>query len=333
MTQIRVISALLQSVKIASVSKEEERDFYWTILNYFNSLRELGHAATLINADIREYLNAMWIRKGIRKSGDSDPRRFINHHIELTSRIPSTQIPRSLQSLEISYPNNESYPVDICLATNMISVGVDVQRLGLMTVVGQPKTTSEYIQATSRVGRSKEGPGLVVVIFNTQKPRDRSHYEHFLSYHSKIYSQVEPTSVTPFSSPVLDRALHAIVIGLIRFIYPNHQLSPQPAPGKDVKENILRIIRERVSGIDKNQEDLTIKILLERFEEWTRLIPSKYGDFFYNDQEAPLIYPAGYKPQDEWENRSWPTPTSMRNVDADCEANVISNYFISQDED
>ena len=184
MLQVRVISALLQGTRSATLVDEKERDPYWTIINYFNSLRELGHAATMINADIREYLNAMWLRKGIRKDDKSDLRRFINRHIELTSRVPSSEIPESLQSLEVSYPvKNRNYPVDICLATNMISVGVDVQRLGLMTVIGQPKTTSEYIQATSRVGRSKAGPGLVAVIYNASKPRDRSLYEHFHTYH------------------------------------------------------------------------------------------------------------------------------------------------------
>lgn len=333
MAQIRVISALLQGTKSAKVKDEKDRDYYWTILNYFNSLRELGHAATLINADIREYLNAMWRRKGIRKDAVHDPRRFINRYIELTSRISSGQIPHSLKALEINYPSNDNLPVDICLATNMISVGVDVQRLGLMTVVGQPKTTSEYIQATSRVGRSKEGPGLVVVIFNTQKPRDRSHYEHFRSYHERIYSQVEPTSVTPFSSPVRERALHAVLIGLIRYFYPEHQEFPQPVPNEKVIDHLHEIIRSRVSRVDKNEEELTLKLLTERFEDWSRLAPSRYGDFFYKDQEAPLMYPAGIKPQEDWEDRSWATPSSMRNVDADCEANIIANYLNSEEEE
>jgi len=103
-TQVRVISALLQGVKSAKVLDERERNFYWTILSYFNSLRELGHAATLVSADIREYLNAMWFRKGILKNDDVDPRRFIVKLIELTSRIQNTDIPRYLQELQIDYP-------------------------------------------------------------------------------------------------------------------------------------------------------------------------------------------------------------------------------------
>jgi len=326
--QVRVISALLQGAKSAVVDNEKTRDPYWTIVSYFNSLRELGHAATLIHADIREYLNAMWIRKGIHKEGEIDPRRFINRPIELTSRVSSSEIPEALQALETSYPIvNSSYPVDICLATNMISVGVDVQRLGLMTVIGQPKTTSEYIQATSRVGRSKDGPGLVVIIFNTGKPRDRSHYEHFYSYHSAIYSHVEPTSVTPFSAPVRERALHAVLVGLVRYFGTDeNRTSPQPLPAKELFDNIKNIIQDRVVNIDAEELQFTLRLLEERIGEWSRHLPPKYGEFYPQTSELPLMYPAGTSAHEDWDLKSWPTPTSMRNVDVNCDARVIGRY-------
>ncbi len=334
-TQVRVLAALLQSVKSAIVDEEKKRDPYWTNVVYFNSLRELGHAATLIRADIREYLNAVWVRKGIHKEGLVDPRRFVNRAIELTSRISSTEIPETLQELEIDYPIAESnYPVDICLATNMISVGVDVQRLGLMTVIGQPKTTSEYIQATSRVGRSKEGPGLIVTIFNTAKPRDRSHYEHFYTYHSSIYSRVEPTSVTPFSSPVRERALHAVLVGLVRYFGSDeNRASPQPLPSPELLDNIRGIISDRTANIDPDELELTLKLLEERIDEWFRYLPPKYGGFYMQSGELPLMYPAGTSPLEEWDMKSWPTPTSMRNVDASCDARVISRYSAREETD
>ena len=214
------MSAVLQAVK--SISVDCTRGCwipYWTLMAYFNSLRELGHAATLIRADIREHMNATWDRLNIRKpaagSGTPDLRRFINRDLELTSRIPSDAITEVLQQLFNPYPgSDERRPVDVCLATNMIQVGLDVPRLGLMAVVGQPKTTSEYIQATSRVGRDARGPGLVVTVLNPAKPRDRSHFEHFRSYHQSIYRWVEPTSVTPFAVPVRERALHAQLVTL-----------------------------------------------------------------------------------------------------------------------
>ncbi|MCD4785236.1 MAG: hypothetical protein K8T10_15575 [Candidatus Eremiobacteraeota bacterium] len=327
-TQVRVLSALLQATLSADVPEEKNRDPYWTIMWYFNSLRELGHAATLIRADIREYLNSMRIRKQIRKQNDFDPRRFTNKSRELTSRMPRDEIPRTLQELEFCYPSNGyNHPIDICLATNMISVGMDVPRLGLMVVTGQPKTTSEYIQTTSRVGRSKKGPGFVVTIYNTGKPRDRSHYEHFHTYHSRIYSQVEPTSVTPFSSPVRERALHAILIGFVRHLGSSlNRQSPQPMPDNDLLNKIYEIIEKRVDGIDTDETQHTINLLNELTEHWQRVLPPKYGGFAPPTVEYRLMYPAGTSPLDEWSGIAWPTPTSMRNVDASCEARVIQNY-------
>lgn len=328
-TQVRVFAALLQAVSSIPVSEERQRDPYWSLLCYFNSLRELGHAATLIKADISEYLNVIRLRSGIKKQADRDPRRFINRAIELTSRIPSGEIPKALQLLEVSYPssNKDRTPVDICLATNMISVGLDVPRLGLMAVVGQPKTTSEYIQATSRVGRSKDAPGVVVVVYNPGKPRDRSHYERFYSYHDSIYRFVEPTSVTPFSAPVRERALHAILVGLVRFMGNQlNRISPQPFPDAYLVNHIKEIIGNRVLCVDEEEHDLTLKRVDELFDQWRRFKPSKYGDFAPPTAELPLMYPAGSSPMDEWDDRAWATPSSMRNVDSSCEARVITEY-------
>ena len=321
--QIRIISAILQAVKSIPVEEEKLRDPYWTVLSYFNSIRELGHAATLIRADIREYMNSIWIRKSIK----GDERRFINRDIELTSRINSTDIPDYLEQLSKSWTGDKSaYPVDVCLATNMISVGVDIQRLGLMTVIGQPKTTSEYIQATSRVGRSKAGPGLIFTIYNCSKPRDRSHFEHFQEYHSKIYSKVEPTSVTPFSAPTRERALHSILIGLIRIYSEKNRRSPKPFPDSSLIKKITDLIYERVQRIDNEELAQTINLIAERLNYWQNELPLEYGSFGIMNN-IPLIYPAGTNPSEEIKSRAWPTPTSMRNVDATCDAMVINNYI------
>jgi ATP-dependent helicase YprA (DUF1998 family) len=326
--QVRVLSALLQSVKSIPVADEKERDPYWTALTYFNSIRELGHAATLIRADIREYMNSIWIRKAIK----GDERRFINRDIELTSRINSNDIPEYLEQLLKSWTGDKTeYPVDVCLATNMISVGVDIPRLGLMTVIGQPKTTSEYIQATSRVGRSKKGPGIVFTIYNCSKPRDRSHFEHFQEYHSKIYSKVEPTSVTPFSAPARERALHAILIGLIRF-YSTDQSSekPRPFPKKEVIERVTQIIYDRVNLIDEEEYEKTMELIEEKLEYWKNELPMVYGSFG-QITDIPLMYAAGTNPPEDIKARAWSTLTSMRNVDSTCEAYVIPAEYTNID--
>lgn len=326
--QVRVLSALLQSVKSISVADKNLRDAYWTALIYFNSIRELGHAATLIRADIREYMNSIWIRKAIK----GDERRFINRDIELTSRINSNDIPEYLEQLSKSWTGDKNeYPVDVCLATNMISVGVDIPRLGLMTVIGQPKTTSEYIQATSRVGRSKKGPGLVFTIYNCSKPRDRSHFEHFQEYHSKIYSKVEPTSVTPFSAPARERGLHAILVGLIRF-YSTDQIAtaPRPFPQKEIIERVTQIIFDRVHLIDDEEYDKTLELIEEKLEYWKNELPLVYGSFG-QQTNIPLMYPAGTNPPEDIKARAWSTPTSMRNVDSTCEAYIIPAEYLNID--
>ena len=330
--QVRVMSAVLQAVKCVPTPSLEVLDPYWTLMAYFNSLRELGHAATLIRADIREHMNATWDRLGIRKpaagSGAPDSRRFINRDLELTSRIPSDAITEVLQQLFNPYPgSDERRPVDVCLATNMIQVGLDVPRLGMMVVVGQPKTTSEYIQATSRVGRDARGPGLVVTVLNPGKPRDRSHFEHFRSYHQSIYRWVEPTSVTPFAVPVRERALHAQLVTLARYWGdPALRDRPNPPPTDDLFGRIRDVLVDRIEHIDPAESELADQMLVQLLQRWRAVQPPIYGHFGPPPQETPLMYPAGSEPRAIWSSRSKPTPSSMRNVDSGCDAEVILQF-------
>ena len=321
------MAALLQAVKSLPEKDPEKLDPYWTLMSYFNSLRELGHAATLIRADITDYLNAMWDRLEIRPYDGIDTRRFINADRELTSRIQSTEIPEVLQQLFVKWDGTkETLPIDVCLATNMIQVGLDVPRLGLMTVVGQPKTTSEYIQATSRVGRSR--PGLVVTVYNPSKPRDRSHFEHFRSYHQSIYRWVEPTSVTPFAVPVRDRALHALAVTLVRYLGGEGARTwPQPwKPIENLAPRAIQLITDRVARIDPGERDATRRQLEEIFADWRRNPPPRYGDFKPPSPDTPLMYPNGTQKLAEWSEPTYPTPSSMRNVDSTCDARVIPRF-------
>ncbi|MGZ0174721.1 MAG: helicase-related protein, partial [Planctomycetales bacterium] len=224
---IRAYVAFLASAQVLFADHGEAADPWMTLVGYFNSLRELGGMRRLVDDDVRTRLGKMADRglaKRIIYSPDSVK--------ELTSRLGSSAIPETLDLLEnIFDPVQEAKrkeagktgkrpadlkarPLDVLLATNMISVGVDVPRLGLMVCSGQPKTTSEYIQATSRIGRRH--PGLVVTVFNWARPRDLSHYETFEQYHTTFYQHVEALSVTPFSEGATYRGLSALLVSLLR---------------------------------------------------------------------------------------------------------------------
>jgi len=348
-TAIRLFSSLLYGAKAMNVNTEEERDPYWTNIGYFNSIRELGQAATWIKADIEQHLDVMYKRRFDDKRYPKDEykkrRRYIWKDEELTSRIPGDKVTASLNNLNIRYPAEvdengkvKENPIDICLATNMISVGLDVPRLGLMTVSGQPKTTSEYIQATSRVGRSPEkAPGIVFVLYRPGRPRDKSHYEQFKSYHSKIYCNVEPTSVTPFSAPVRERALHAVIIGIMRLESDTmFNEDPPQMPETELYERIRKVIEDRIYDIDPNELDATLtqmEHIIRCWEDWNpqKWEPERNRDWSYGNA-VPLMFPAGSHRNEAWGERGIETPTSMRSVDASCEAEVLSNRYIAKED-
>jgi hypothetical protein len=198
-------------------------DPYMSLLAYFNSLRELGGSRRIIEDEVRSRLERYDRRRRLAPPDDQFSKREIAYEVlELTSRVSTSDVAATKRRLGLPFHHKES--VDIALATNMISVGLDIVRLGLMVVLGQPKASAEYIQATSRVGRDPTRPGLVVTLLNIHKPRDRSHYERFGHYHRTFYRSVEATSVTPFAPRALDRALAASLVGLCRQHWP--QLTP-----------------------------------------------------------------------------------------------------------
>lgn len=197
-------------------------DPYMTLVAYFNALRELGGARRIVEGEVGPRLLAYDRRLRVGETANFRSREIKYDVMELTSRVPTDEVADAKRRLGSPFKGRKDKDsVDVALATNMISVGLDITRLGLMVVSGQPKTAAEYIQTTSRVGRQADKPGLVVALLNINKPRDRSHYERFVAWHSAFYRSVEPTSVTPYSPRALDRALAAVAVGLGRLGIPD----------------------------------------------------------------------------------------------------------------
>jgi hypothetical protein len=322
---VRACSPLLQSVNEPIADDDDASraivDPYGTLVWYFNSLRELGHAATLSVGDIPEFLKGLRHRLGI---GFQDS-RFIREIVELTSRCEADEIPGILKQLKVPWRRNPSgpHPVDILLATNMIAVGVDVPRLGLFVMSGQPKTTSEYIQATSRVGRSF--PGLVVTVYAQTKSRDRSHYERFTAYHQSLYRHVEPTSVTPFSPQARERGMRGVLIAAARHLAG----VTTPADIDDRQDEVdteVRAILDRVRNIDEKEVAAAAEELEEWLDLWREYRPSSYGKMGGKPEDTTLAYPFGSHPDEVFQSHAWPVPTSMRNVDGTSEARVLAIY-------
>lgn len=260
-------ATLLQGANNDSLS-DNERDPYWTLVAYFNSLRELGGALVLMQDDVPASMEEY------SKRHNNEDIREIYEITELTSRIDSSKIPEILSELENKYNSDEAH--DILLASNMISVGVDISRLGLMIVNGQPKGMAEYIQATSRVGRGKI-PGLVVTLYNSAKTRDRSHFEAFSTWHNTLYRDVEASSVTPFASRARDRTLHGILVALVRHLIPTLQDSPKLSDESRARvKELFSVITKRAKQIDPDEISGINEFLSEFVDEWDRKNPVSY---------------------------------------------------------
>ena len=256
-------------------------DPWMTAVGYFNSIRELAGARRLLDDEVRNRLRSGELR-GLVK-------RTLRQVKELTSRQSSAKIPDILEGLENGFApdapaetdapdaptKNRAYPYDVVLATNMISVGVDIDRLGLMLVNGQPKTTSEYIQATSRVGRSARAPGLVLTLYHWARPRDLSHFEGFYSYHEAYQRHVEALSVTPFAPRALDRGLAGVLVSLVRqmttLMNGNTDAQKLPLPECDALcKRARELIVRRVEAVsqDKRVSDFVDAYLWCLRDEW-----------------------------------------------------------------
>jgi hypothetical protein len=308
---LRASLALMSGAQLAWSTAEKQRtaqrrrgeppgpnpaDPYMTLLGYFNTIKELGISRRLIEEELTSQLATHGDRKRV---GDSVQRfanrRISNIPLELTSRVSTSEVSNTKDRLARSFDEKDSR-VDVALATNMISVGLDITRLGLMLMLGQPKTTAEYIQASSRVGRDAARPGLVVVLLNPNRPRDRSHYEHFAHSHDVFYRDVEATSVTPFSERALERGLPAITVALARHL--SDRLTHARNAGDlqalaEARQPVAAALQQRVatSLVNHSDPDAYASWVAERvrtiIDDWCA-IAERRGRMEYGREEGEL---------------------------------------------
>lgn len=297
-------------------------DPWMTTVGYFNAVRELAGMKRMAEDELRSRLNRSGRTPGLAG-------RFGVRLSELTGRVSSENIKTILRQLFVTHDpsrdQDSERPIDLLLATNMISVGVDVPRLGSMIVVGQPKATAEYIQATSRVGRHPKGPGLVMTLYNWARPRDLSHYETFSHYHATFYRHVEPLSVTPFSERALDKGLTGVLVSAVR--HGDYEWNPNPSArhlerSDDRLTAHVQEIAERAEKVtgDTAAAEALVEMANQRLDMWERqtgLLPDLSYVKRTKDDVALL-----WKPEaGEW--NMWTCPNSLRDTEAQANLQIV----------
>jgi hypothetical protein len=316
-------TAVLSQAPVELPLSDDARDGYWTQVIFHNSKRELGKTMTLCRDDIPKRAEVIASRlENLRKTFEP---------VEMSANIPSQDIPVVLTRLNEVYGSKGV--VDMLPCTNMFSVGVDVGRLGLMVMNGQPKTTAEYIQASSRVGRSVV-PGIVIAFYPNNKARDRSHYESFIPYHQALYRAVEPTSVTPYSTPAMERALHACLVIVMRYAggLPREEDVERFNPSDPAQAKVIKMFRDRMKCAQADDEflsegiDVYLDACIGMWAEAARKARQGFNKLRFDSRrsanfESLLIQ---YRPGINWKPElPWATLNSMRNVDQECRVYVM----------
>jgi hypothetical protein len=323
-TQVRTFSATL--ARAAVFDTPVRRDPWWTLLVFYNSLRELGSAKTLFDSDIRSRLRFIQQRDGIPQAD----RRTLKRVPELTSRLSQADIVAELEHLSTSLEPATTTTPDACLASNIIEVGVDIDRLSLMGVVGQPKTTAQYIQITGRVGRRWwERPGLILTIYSPGKSRDRSHFEQFTSYHRRLYERVEPTSATPFAEPALRRGLAGALL-----LYARQKSwagrSPDAASVTSAVEDAVALIVDRCLQVQRAEYRAESLLEIRRIHEQLKKLlarqPDLWSGFPPDPEEDYLMLWPGQHYSSKQKSRGVFVQSSMRQVDSSSELGILQAY-------
>lgn len=297
-------------------------DPWMTTVGYFNAVRELAGMRRMAEDELRTKLRRTRFTTGLANRPTVDLE-------ELTSRVSSDDIKSILRRLFVTHDpkrgKDDARPVDLLLATNMISVGVDVPRFGSMIVVGQPKATAEYIQATSRVGRDPRGPGLVITLYNWARPRDLSHFETFDHYHATFYRHVEPLSVTPYSERALDKGLTGVLVSAVRHgdddWNPNSGARSLSRPDPRVAAHV-DAMAERAASVtgDTKVGDLVRAMAVKRLDAWDRETALR-PDLSYAKRGADDVELLWKPEAGDWD--IWTCPNSLRDTEVQANLQII----------
>jgi len=321
--QVRVLATLAH---FAGVLEDfgADPDPYWTDVSFFSSRRALGTLSSSAETKLGHFMDRIRLvcgaSSGTMHDGQRRPRRSIRSPREITA-TGSEDVSKVLADLSLR--RDDKRCIDLCFATSMIEVGLDVSRLGLMTVIGQPKGSSQYIQVTGRVGRSKAAPALVVDVLGAHSPRDRSHYESFRAWHERLYASVESASVTPYTIPALSRSAPTTLAVLAQILGKGDNISLQV---QSTWPYLQQRLLGRAGRFGVRQQQDTARVLADLYARsqspkvpgfiWARKFGAK--------QEGPQAFVIGFSDDvpDDRPFDIWRALTSMRSVDPDAPALV-----------
>ncbi len=332
-TQLQLLSHLLVSrlEVFKNLETKSRTDNYWTIVSYYNSLKDVGKIYNKVGDEVSNFTSSLQYRLS-QLFQPFDEYSFNFYGIpsrteELTSRVESAKIKSVLKEIEKPFDESKLVTrekglkyltdvVDFVLATNMISVGIDISRLNIMVLNGMPKNIAEYIQASSRVGRKTKG--LAITLLDPNRAREKSYFEHFINFHSAFYKCVEPISITPFTENTIDKMLTTAFVTYIR--------NKIPAMAKD----------EAARYFEKEKAEEFINFIKDRFGEdpdITSYFNSSVNDLIEDWQNraslgSRLTYKSLLKRPTERQDDGvdWATMQSMREIDTDTFVEIKSVY-------
>ncbi|AMR28920.1 hypothetical protein A0257_18655 [Hymenobacter psoromatis] len=329
--QLQLVSLLLlarteawQALRAAAPSESvalDKLDRYWTLVLYYNSLRDVGKMYNKVSSEVFGLLQAAHQHWNLDGPGRQWPYYgLMSRTRELTSRVESNKIKDALhelgEPLRLNAPGSEqrrvAAGVDLVLASNMLSVGIDIGRLNLMVLCGQPRNSAEYIQASSRVARNDKG--LVFSLLDANRAREKSIFEQYTGFNQSYYKYVEPLSLTPFTPQTLDRMLNSLLVTWVR----HYKGQPASAFELEMATSLGELLAEQLTedpALSANLQE-RLRVLAHDWEVKKQAAQAIDKPLHYKNKRhnTPLLSKEPGTPE---QPNYWNLPTSMREVDTE----------------